>query len=451
MKKTIVSLALLLATNMMAGSKQPYHVNVNAGLNIFDDSTHLEDTSLYGVSATIYEQEAKKYAFQMSYEHINKAEYEGIVLDTSINRYSINMIVDGDEELNITPYILLGGGYESLSTIYEEYPDTKNQAFLNAGLGFKYRLNDYFNVTLEGKALGKFDSESVDYVAKFGLDFMFGGKSEKKAPILEALGKPKTVERPKVKPIIKELKKAKPKWITPEVVAEMFDESRQEVPAKKVEDSAIADMQAHLKVLKAQMAKNEALLTAQLAKLEEGLASKKREEAKVEEPVTMQSVHEKAKKKAMLAKEKARLALVEQAAILKKQEAKKALMAEERANKLKKEKREKAARLKKKRIAAQRKAKAAKRAAMLKAKKLAQAKAKAAKKAAMLKAKKLAQAKAAAAAELAEFKRQKALQLAEEKRLAKEAEEKAAAAAQKAEQERVDVLYIRNGMVVFAD
>jgi len=183
------------------------------------------------------------------------------------------MIVDGKEELSITPYILLGGGYENLSRVYEEYSDTKSQSFLTAGLGFKYRLNDYFNITLEGRALGKLDSESIDYVGTLGLDFMFGGKWREKAPMLEGLDRPRVIEQVKEKPLIKEVKKKK--WITPEVVEEMFSEKKQEREVSIPEDRAIMNMQENLKALKVQMAKNEALLAEKLAKLENDLGVKK--------------------------------------------------------------------------------------------------------------------------------------------------------------------------------
>ncbi len=181
MRKAILSLALILVTSVAAGeNKQPYHLNVHTGLNVFDDESHLENGSLIGASATFYERETESYALQLGYERLSGINYEGIILDTDIDRYYINMIVDGDEELSITPYILLGGGYEHISRIYEEYTKTKSQGFLNAGLGFKYRLNDYFNITLEARAMGMLDSESVDYVSKLGLDFMFGGKWQQK-------------------------------------------------------------------------------------------------------------------------------------------------------------------------------------------------------------------------------------------------------------------------------
>lgn len=279
MRKSLLSLALIVASYASAGDKQPYHVNIHSGITVFDDANHLENGSLVGASVAFYERETLSYALQLGYERLNGIAYEGIVLDTDIDRYYMNMIVDGEEELNITPYILLGGGYENLSRVYEEYADTKSQAFINAGLGFKYALNDYFNITLEGRALGKLDSESIDYVGKLGLDFMFGGKWDKKAPMLEALGKSKVIEKAKVKPPLKEVKKEKKKkWITSEVVEEMFAEKDQErvdtKPLSLAEDASVVKIQESLKSLKIQMAQREALLADKLAKLEIELVEK---------------------------------------------------------------------------------------------------------------------------------------------------------------------------------
>ncbi len=162
-----------------AHDRQSYHFGAYTGVTIFEDN--LKDKALYGASFMIYEQERGKYALELGYEYQSHVPYNGIRLDTNIERYYLHMVVDGEEELHVTPYILMGGGYEILSRIYEEYDKSKNQAFVDIGLGFRYRLARYLNLTLEAKALGKVDSESVDYIGKLGLDFMFG-KQVKKSP-----------------------------------------------------------------------------------------------------------------------------------------------------------------------------------------------------------------------------------------------------------------------------
>ena len=403
MRKTILSLALMLTTSVVAGEyKQPYHIDVYGGLNIFDDASYLKNSSLLGASIAIYERERQSYALQFGMEHLRGVEYEGIVLDTDIDRYYLNMIVDGEEELHITPYILLGGGYEQLNRVYEGYKDTVSQGFIDAGLGFKYRLNDYLNITLEGKAIGKVESESVDYASTLGFDFMFGGKHKQEKSVIHALDTQKVEKRMpqavRLKPLPKVTKKAKAKkWITPEVVEAMFSKKK-----KVLKDTSDTRMEDSLQALKAQMAEQEARMAKKIARLERQLAQKSATKL-------IESKRQKEQKQLALLKKRAQIA-----------HAKKMKEAAKRLAKLKAKKQAKAL-AKKRRL-----------------EKIRVAKIKAAKKLAAKKAR-IKKEK-----ELAEYKRLQALQQKKEQEAAKLAE-------MKAQQEHTDKLFIRNGMVVFAD
>ncbi len=415
MRKSILSLALIVATSVAAGDKkQPYHINVHSGLNVFDDSQHLENGSLIGASVAFYEKETQSYALQLGVERLSGIDYEGIVLDTDIDRYYLNMIVDGEEELSITPYILLGAGYEQISRVYEAYADTKSQGFLNAGLGFKYRLNDYFNITLEARAMGKLDSRNVDYVSKLGLDFMFGGKWQQKPAVIKALDvSPNEIPVKVEKPISKVSKKEKKKrWITPEVVEEMFAKKEQK---SLPEDVAASQMQAHLKALKIEMSEREARLDEKLARLERALAEKSAKQTeekllvkKEAQQVTMQKEQE-ALRLAHIKKMKETQAKIAKAEAQAREDA----LTQERRLEAIRIAEEKAAKEEARRVAAEIKAAED-------------------------------EARREAQRELQEYKRLQALQAAQEKKAAELAKMKAA-------QEETDTLFVRNGMVVFAD
>ncbi len=307
MKKIILYLASIAVVNLHAADKKPYHLNVSAGMNVFDKTSHLDNGSFYGASLSIYEKETQKYALQLAYERLSGIAYQGIVLDTDIDRYAINMVVDGDEELQITPYIMIGGGYETLSHIYQSYPDTKNQGFINAGLGFKYRLNDYFNISLEGKAIGKLDSESVDYVTKVGIDFMFGGHRPSKPKMIEALDKVEPVAQkvsppPRIKPVVPTVPKEekKKKWITPEVVATMFNEKDQDKQVEK--DPSLLKMQNHLTAVKSDFVQKEARMTQKLTKLETALQQEQKKARIVQKEAALKVAEEKKKLEAFTQK-----------------------------------------------------------------------------------------------------------------------------------------------------
>ncbi len=396
MKKILFSLVLLSATYGVANEKKLYHVNFNSGMTIFDDSIRLEDNAMYGVSVCIYEKETASYGLELGYERLNGVAYEGVKLETDVDRYFVNMLVDGEEELSITPYLLFGGGYENMSQIYTPYKEITSQAFINAGLGFKYRLHDNVNITLEAKAVGKFDTESIDYVGKIGLDFMFGNQKEPKEDVIEVLDEVKEVKKLAQKPLppkhVKEVKQKK-RWITPEIVASEFSEIDQgKIYGERIqEDKHINTMQKSLRELKRQMAENEQALVEKLAKLEQEL-SQKRE---------------------IIASEDARL------------KAERLHLAQEKKAKQEEDRRHAEALAKK--------AKLKKIAALKKAKRLARAK-------------KIARQKA-----LAEYKRIRLAKEAEERRLVAEKKAKEEIAVLKAAQEKTDVLHVANGMAVFAD
>jgi hypothetical protein len=442
MKKYILSMALLVATSVVAGDKQPYHIEFSSGLAVFEDSSHLEDGAIHGMSATFYEKEYYHYGLQIGYEYLPSIAYDTIVLDSDINRYYLNMIVDGEEDLSVTPYLLIGGGYEHLSNIYESYPDTKNQAFVNAGIGFRYRLNDYFNITFETKAIGKFDSKSVDYVTKMGLDIMFGGKWSKAPKVIEGLGEERVEDKDKKvisqspKPalplIMKSKEKKKKKWITPEVVEEMFSEKK-EIPKVVKKEMQTSTMEAELRALKEQMAKNEALWAAKLSSLETALAKKLKERESTDVYKTFHRLEKEAEAGHLkkIAKTKAKIKKVK-ASI-------KALDKSKRVSKLKHAKsvvKPQLSKREKERLALKKRKK--ERAAAFARKKAMAAK---------LKAQKLAALKA-------EEKRV-ALKMAKEREAERREKEKKRleeeVAASKAQQEKTDILHIANGMAVFAD
>jgi hypothetical protein len=442
MKKQILSMALLMATSLVAGDKQPYHIEFSSGLTVFDDSAHLKDGAIHGVSATFYEKESYSYGLQIGYEHLPSIAYETIVLDSDIDRYYLNMVVDGEEELSVTPYLLIGGGYEQLSAVYESFPDTKNQAFVNAGIGFRYRLSDYFNISLETKAIGKIESKSVDYVTKVGLDIMFGGRWSKAPKMIEGLGEetPKeSVKKPLLKtakkPLVVTSKDKKKKWITPEVVEEMFSRTKEPSRVVKEANQPSSKMEAELRALKDQMAKNEALWAAKLSSLEAALATKLKERASTNRYRSFQRLEREAEARHLkkIAQTKAKIKKVK--ASLKALDKEKEIAVEKGVQKVEKpqvSKREKARlaleKRKKERAAAFARKQA--RAAKIKAQKLA-----------ALKAKKEKIALAKAKQREAEKKRLEAL----------EAKRKAEVAAYKAQQEKTDILHIANGMAVFAD
>ncbi len=175
MKRVIVSSMLFVLTSSLFGMDSGNRVEVSATamMEKVDSDSYIDNhILLYGLRATIYESEVDKYGLQLAYEGATGADYThramGKPNDTAIHRVMANLIVDGEEEYSILPYVAFGVGYEKLG---DEYPKHEtSQAFGNVGMGFKYDLGNGFNTSLEGRYIGKFDTGDND----FSIGFVFG-------------------------------------------------------------------------------------------------------------------------------------------------------------------------------------------------------------------------------------------------------------------------------------
>ncbi len=186
MKKRILTLSLLVVTALSASETFRTEVDVTAGYNKFDSASRLDSTTFYGIRATMYETEVNRYGLQLGYEGAFGTDYEKSKLDTDIHRLYTHLVVDGETEYHVTPYLLLGGGYEYLS---DEIKGEPSQGFVDLGIGFKYHLNDYLNLLFEMRGIGKFDTRDLGFNTNLGLGYVLGGRYEDKIKPIEALDK----------------------------------------------------------------------------------------------------------------------------------------------------------------------------------------------------------------------------------------------------------------------
>jgi hypothetical protein len=186
MKKRILTLSLLVATVLGANETFRTEVDVTAGYNKFDSASRLDSTTFYGIRATMYETEVNRYGLQLGYEGAFGTDYEKSKLDTDIYRLYTHLVVDGETEYRVTPYILLGGGYEYLS---DEIKGETSQGFVDLGIGFKYHLNDYLSILFETRGIGKFDTRDLGFNTNLGLGYTLGGTYKEKIKPIEALDK----------------------------------------------------------------------------------------------------------------------------------------------------------------------------------------------------------------------------------------------------------------------
>ncbi len=169
MKKVVFLTALMFATvALFANKSYTYQITPMMGKNFSDtDSKMLNSNMLLGIRATTYEDEF--YGFQFSYTYGGDIGYLGSDEVTSLHRLYGGIVLDGEEEYSITPSLTLGGGYEYLSNPIE---NEQSQTFLSTGIGFKFHLIDYINISFEAKAILKVNTEDLDFVTNLGFGIM---------------------------------------------------------------------------------------------------------------------------------------------------------------------------------------------------------------------------------------------------------------------------------------
>jgi hypothetical protein len=177
MKKIVTTLSLLLATTILsADSANRVEVELTAGVNKFDSSSRLslDNATMYGLRATMYESVVDKYGFQLAYEGAYGVDYGKLrandAKESDVHRILANLVIDGDSDYGVVPYVILGGGYEFLS---DEIKGEVSQGIADVGIGFRYYLDYGLTVGLEGKVIGKFDSNDLDYMGLFSLGYAF--------------------------------------------------------------------------------------------------------------------------------------------------------------------------------------------------------------------------------------------------------------------------------------
>ncbi len=193
MKKTLL-LSLAALSSLMASGNLHKEVAVTAGYNKFDGASLMENAAFFGIRGTIYENEVNKYGLQVGYEGSSGVDYAQSGQTTSVHRFFTHLIADGEEEYNVVPYLLLGLGYEYLS---DEIKGEPSQGFADAGIGFKYCIDEHFNLALETRAIGKLDTRDLDFNANLALGYMFGGERRDKFKPIVAFEKEKETTVPK--------------------------------------------------------------------------------------------------------------------------------------------------------------------------------------------------------------------------------------------------------------
>jgi hypothetical protein len=171
MKKFALYTFLSLSTVLSAQDVTTYEVTPTIGYNTFDSSSKMKSSFMYGIRATMHTN--SYYGYRLSYERAGDIHYDtnkDNKKTTDLQRISGQILINGEEEYQVIPYLIFGGGYEILS---DEISNDVSQGYAEGGVGFKYHMKNDLIFDLEGKVLKKFDTDDIDYMITFGLGYLF--------------------------------------------------------------------------------------------------------------------------------------------------------------------------------------------------------------------------------------------------------------------------------------
>ncbi len=174
MKKLTMFTLLSLSCSLFAQNEVLYEIEPVIGYNSFDSGSKMESDFTYGVRATAYMNEL--YGYRVAYERADDVKFDVLPTAskkrTDLHRLSADLLINGQEEYKVIPYLQLGLGYEILGT---ETQHDVSQAYVSGGIGFKYMFIDRVNMNIETKLLKKFDTSDMDFALSFGIGYMLGG------------------------------------------------------------------------------------------------------------------------------------------------------------------------------------------------------------------------------------------------------------------------------------
>jgi hypothetical protein len=201
MRKSLFTCAALavLSTSAFAGN---YYsgLNIYGGYNFADSDCVIDDAPVAGLNFHTFLND--NFGIRAGYERVIEADLnkDAKTLDdnddtTNVNRFALNAIIKKAQPWKkMTPYFLIGGGYEDYEDgIIRGNSTCSGQWFGDVGVGAGISLGDKWAINPEVRALYKEKCETVDIVPTIGLTYLFGGGT-------------RVVEKVVVKEKIKEVK-----------------------------------------------------------------------------------------------------------------------------------------------------------------------------------------------------------------------------------------------------
>jgi len=170
----IIGLSLILAGALMA-SEYSYEIAPMIGGVKPEGNLDIDSQKAYGLRFQMNDWNLLGFVPELSFDRTTSTDYDPNVGDTTINRYAFNGLYDfKDFSETVTPYLLLGVGYEDVS---DEKLGYDSSAYGNYGAGLKWNVYEDIALRAEVKHLLRTDDGGNELYYGIGLSIPFGEKA----------------------------------------------------------------------------------------------------------------------------------------------------------------------------------------------------------------------------------------------------------------------------------
>jgi len=170
----IIGLSLILAGALMA-SEYSYEISPMIGGVKPEGNLDIDSQKAYGLRFQMNDWNLLGLVPELSFDRTTSTDYDPNVGDTTINRYAFNGLYDfKDFSETVTPYLLLGVGYEDVS---DEKLGYDSSAYGNYGAGLKWNVYEDIALRAEVKHLLRTDDGGNELYYGIGLSIPFGEKA----------------------------------------------------------------------------------------------------------------------------------------------------------------------------------------------------------------------------------------------------------------------------------
>ena len=164
---------------MIAYAGPKYEITPMVGKKIYNysgDAPRFDDgEALIGVRANAYL--TNQVSVQLGVE-ASKNNKMGDGGETDLERGMLNLQYDVPSKGKVTPFVMVGAGYEKLHRDAPQNVDS--QAFLNAGAGLRYSVNNRVDLVAEARAIRKVEDGDKDIIGSIGAGYKFGSSCQTK-------------------------------------------------------------------------------------------------------------------------------------------------------------------------------------------------------------------------------------------------------------------------------